>query len=177
MSALYYFSIPIILSDAHIYVDIVVISYEKHLPIPNIRKFDLRSSHGIALHRCEAHELRGLRPVQRQTVDPEAGGGAQGVLVQDADPLGGRGNGCISQEKYGDMARDLYIHIWIYMGTGSNPGWESMNIHYTVVCLRVTIIYPPMHTKYILNHTRFHPWQSSHLKHEPTNVQRMSTHI
>ena len=49
-------------------------------PVVSIR------SHGIALHRPKAHELRGLLPVQRQTVDAEAGGGAQGVLIQDADP-------------------------------------------------------------------------------------------
>ena len=27
----------------------------------------------------------------------------------------------------------------------------------------------PIYTKDILNHTCFHPWQPSHLKHEPTN--------
>ena len=55
-----------------------------------------------------------------------------------------------------------------------------MGLHLLIVlvCLRVTFIYPvPIYTKDILNHTCFHPWQPSHLKHEPTNVQRMSTHI
>ena len=56
-----------------------------------------------------------------------------------------------------------------------------MGLHLLIVlvCLRVvTFIYPvPIHTKDILNHTCFHPWQPSHLKHEPTNLQRMSTHI
>ena len=56
-----------------------------------------------------------------------------------------------------------------------------MGLHLLIVlvCLRVvTFIYPvPIYTKDILNHTCFHPWQPSHLKHEPTNLQRMSTHI
>ena len=52
-----------------------------------------------------------------------------------------------------------------------------MGLHLLIVlvCLRVTFIYPvPIYTKDILNHTCFHPWQPSHLKHEPTNVQRIS---
>ena len=56
-----------------------------------------------------------------------------------------------------------------------------MGLHLLIVlvCLRVvTFIYPvPIYTKDILNHTCCHPWQPSHLKHEPTNLQRMSTHI
>ena len=53
-------------------------------------------------------------------------------------------------------------------------GLHLLHLLIVLVCLRVTFIYPvPIYTKEILNHTCFHPWQPSHLKHEPTNVQRM----
>ena len=71
-------------------------------------------SHGIALHRPEAHELRGLLPVQRQTVDPEAGGGAQGVLVQHADPWGMAGNEVnIQKKRKKDISIELHRKIVI----------------------------------------------------------------
>ena len=55
-----------------------------------------------------------------------------------------------------------------------------MGLHLLIVlvCLRVTFIYPvPIYTKDILNHTCFHPWQPSHLTHEPTNVHQCPKNV
>ena len=70
----------------------------------------------------------------------------------------------------------IYIYIRVL---GSFRAPMGLHLLIVLVCLRVvTFIYPvPIYTKDILNHTCFHPWQPSHLKHEPTNLQRMSTHI
>ena len=72
----------------------------------------------------------------------------------------------------------IHVHIYIYIC----GYWVKSGPHGTAfincTCMFEGYIYPvPIYTKDILNHTCFHPWQPSHLKHEPTNVQTMSTHI